>query len=104
MVLQKGQAAAMVVAPVAIEFLNAVVADALAGFFAEEGEAAAGSAAEAALVVAWSFDELARLGDDGAGLVVDVAIAAQIAGIVEDDLFVCAELTAGAKAPDQLVA
>ena len=58
------------------EFGGAVVADAFAGFFAEEGEAAAGSAAEGALVVAGGFEELAGLGDDGAGLVVDIAVAA----------------------------
>ena len=67
------------------EFGSAVVADALAGFFAEKGETAAGSAAETALVVAWGFDELAGLSDDGAGLLIDVAIAAKIAGVVEDD-------------------
>jgi hypothetical protein len=67
------------------EFLGAVVADALAGLFAEEGEAAAGSAAEAALAVARGFDERAGEGNDGAGFVVDVAVAAEIAGVVEDD-------------------
>ena len=69
------------------EFGGAIVADALAGFFAEEGQAAAGSTAEAAFVVAGGFEELAGLGDYGAGLVVDVAVAAQVAGVVEDDGF-----------------
>ncbi len=76
----------MVCAPVATSSCGAVVADALAGFFAEKGQAAAGSAAEAALVVARGFDQIAGQRRDGARLVVDVAIAAQVAGIVEDDL------------------
>ncbi len=87
MVLQKGQAVAMVRCAGCGEFGGADLADAFAGFFAEEGEPAAGSAAEAAFVVAWGFDQLAGAGDDGARLVVDVAIAAQVAGVVEDDLF-----------------
>ncbi len=69
------------------EFGGADVADAVAGFFAEEGEAAAGSATEAAFVVAGGFDQFAGEGGDGAGFVVDVAIAAQVAGVVEDDCF-----------------
>ena len=63
------------------------MADPLAGFLAEEDQSAARSAAEAAFVVARGFDELAGLGNDGAGLVVDVAIAAEIAGVVEYDFF-----------------
>ena len=64
------------------------LADALAGFFAEEDQSAAGAAAEAALVVrAAASTTFAGEGGHGAGLVVDVAIAAQIARIVEDDLF-----------------
>ena len=58
------------------EFLDAVVAYALAGFFAEEGEAAAGSATEAALAIARGFDEGAGLGNNGAGWIVDVAVPA----------------------------
>ncbi len=54
----EGAGGAEVVAPVR-QFFGADVADALAGFFAEEGEAAAGAAAEAALVVAGGFDECA---------------------------------------------
>ena len=74
------------------EFLGAGVADAIAGFFAEEGESAAGAAAEAALMRARGFHEFAGEGDDGAGLFVDVAIAAEIAGIVVDDGFDCGRL------------
>ena len=69
------------------EFLNAVVADPLTRFIAEECESSSGSTAETAFVIAWGFDELAGLGNDGAGLVVDVAIAAEIAGVVEYDFF-----------------
>ena len=68
------------------QFGGAIVADALAGFFAEEGQAAACAAAKAALAIARGFDEIAGQGCDGAGLVVDIAIAAEIAGVVEDDL------------------
>ena len=67
------------------ELGGAVVADALAGFFAEEGQAAAGSATEAALVVARGFDERAGYLHELARFVVDVAVAAEIAGVVEDD-------------------
>ena len=69
------------------EFLDAIVADALAGFFAEERQATSGSAAERPFVVAGGFDQLTGLGNDGAGLIVDVAVAAEIAGIVVDDSF-----------------
>jgi hypothetical protein len=44
------------------ELGGAVAADALAGFFAEEGETAAGSATEAALAIAGGFDEVAGYG------------------------------------------
>ena len=69
------------------EFVGAGVADAVAGFFAEEDEATAGSAAEAALMRAWGFDDFAGERGDGTGFVVDVAVAAQVAGIVVDDGF-----------------
>ena len=69
------------------EFGGADVADAFAGFFAEESEAAAGAAAEAALMIARGFDQFAGESCNGAGFVVDVAIAAEVAGIVEDDFF-----------------
>lgn len=64
------------------------MADAFARFFAKEGEAAASSATEAAFAVAWSFNERAGKGGDGARFVVDVAIAAEITRVVEDDCFV----------------
>ena len=70
------------------EFVDAGVADAVAGFFAEEDESAAGAAAEAAFMGAGCFDELAGVRGDGAGFIVDVAVAAKVAGIVEDDLVV----------------
>ena len=68
------------------EFLSADVADAVAVFFAEEGKSAAGTAAEAAFVAAWGFDERAGEGDDLAGLLVDVTIAAEVAGVVVDNV------------------
>jgi hypothetical protein len=58
------------------EFLDAIVADALASFFAEKGEAAAGTTTEAAFAIAGGFDEGAGLGNDGAGWIVDVAVTA----------------------------
>ena len=70
------------------EFFGAGVADAVAGFFAEERESAAGSAAEAALMGARRFNEFSGEGDNGAGLLVDIAIAAEVAGVVEDDFVV----------------
>ena len=70
------------------EFGGADVADTFAGFFAEEGEAAAGSATEAAFAIAGGFYEFAGEGGYGAGFVVDVAIAAEVAGVVEDDFVV----------------
>ena len=69
------------------EFCGAMVADALAGFFAKEGEAAAGSAAEAAFVAAWGLDEMPCGADNGARFFVYVAIAAEVAGVVVDDGF-----------------
>ena len=65
------------------EFVGAGVADAVAGFFAEEDQSAAGAAAEAALMRAGRFDDFASEGGDGAGFVVDVAIAAEVAGVVD---------------------
>ena len=67
------------------EFAGADVADAVAVLFAEEGESAAGSAAETAFVVARGFDQGGLLLDDGAGFVVDVLVAAEVAGVVVDD-------------------
>ena len=69
------------------KLLDAVVADTLAGFFTEKGKAAACSATEAALTIARGFDERSGPACYGAGLVVDVAIAAEIAGVVEYDFF-----------------
>src|SRR5581483_3782177 len=56
-------------------------------FFAEEDEAAAGAAAEAALARARWINHLAGGGSNGARFIVDVAVAAQVAGIVEHNLF-----------------
>ena len=64
------------------EFGGADAADALAGFFAEKSETSAGSAAKAALVRAGRLDEGAGGADDLAGLLVDVAVAAEVAGVV----------------------
>jgi D-alanyl-D-alanine carboxypeptidase len=62
------------------------VGDACVAFlFAEEGESSAGSATEAALVVARGFDQGGLLLDDGAGLGVDRLVAAEIAGVVIDN-------------------
>jgi hypothetical protein len=54
--------------------------------FSKESKPAAGAAAKRPLVVAWSFDERRLLGDYGAGFFVDVLVAAQIAGVVVDDV------------------
>ena len=70
------------------EFVDAGVADAVAGFFAEEDESAAGAAAEAVLMRAFRFDNFAGERSNSAGLFVDVAIAAEVAGVVVDDLVV----------------
>ena len=59
--------------------------DALAGLFTQKRQSAAGSAAEAALVVARGFNHGAGEGGNGAGLLVDIAVAAEVAGVVEDD-------------------
>ena len=61
------------------------MADALAGLFAQEDEASAGSAAETALAIAQGFDEVAGQRRNFSRLVVDVAVAAQVSGIVVDD-------------------
>ncbi len=66
---------------------GADVADALAGLLAEKDQAAARAAAETAGMRARGFDELAGESDDLARLLVDVAIAAQVAGVVVDDFF-----------------
>jgi hypothetical protein len=60
-------------------------ADALTGFFSEEGESSASPAAETALMASWRLDELPGGLYEGAGLIVNVAIAAQVAGVVKDD-------------------
>ena len=69
------------------ELGGAVVADPLAGLFAEKRKAAAGSATKTALVVARGFDDGPGERCDGAWFVVHFAIAAQIARVVEDDGF-----------------
>ena len=74
------------------QFLGAHMADALAGFFAEKDQPAAGAATEAALARARRIDHLAGGRGNGARLVVDVAIAAQVAGIVKDDFFLVSGL------------
>ena len=63
------------------------LADALAGLIAKEDQAAARAATEAAGMRARGFDEFSGQLDDGARLFVDVAIAAQVAGVVVDDFF-----------------
>jgi len=68
------------------QFRRAVVADALAGLLAEKSKPAAGSATEAALAVAPGFDEFAGQRRNRARLLLDFAVAAQVSGIVEDDL------------------
>ena len=67
------------------KFFGANMGDALPGFFAQESEPSASPAAEAALVVARGFDQFRCALDDFPRLVVGVAVAAQIAGIVEDN-------------------
>jgi hypothetical protein len=67
------------------ELGGTVVTDALARFLAEKGQTAAGSAAEASFATAWGLDQLAGGADNGAGFVVDVSVAAQVAGVVKDD-------------------
>jgi hypothetical protein len=63
------------------------VAYPLACLFAEEGEAAASTTTEAALAVARGFDDGAGEGCYGSRFVINIAIAAEVAGIVEDDGF-----------------
>ena len=70
------------------KFASAVVRDAFARFFTEKGKSAACSAAEAALLMARRFNQCCVLRDNSAGLVIHVAIAAEIAGVVEDDFVV----------------
>ena len=70
------------------EFVDASVADAVAGFFTEKDESAAGSATEAALMGARSFDDFASERGYGARLFIDVAVAAEVTGVVVDDFVV----------------
>ena len=58
------------------EFFGAGLVHALAGFFAEEDQAAAGPATERSLARAGRVDDLRGAGDDLARLVVDAAITA----------------------------
>ena len=67
------------------ELGGTVVADALASFFAEKGQTSAGSAAEAAFAVARCLDQGSGERRNGTGFIVDIAVAAQITGVVEDD-------------------
>ena len=69
------------------QFLGAREIDALAFLFAEEHLSAARAAAERFLPMARRFQQFAGRCQHVARLVVDAAIAAQIAGIVIDDLF-----------------
>ena len=85
-VLQNGHAAPTMFAPGRHQFLRAIVTDALAFFFAQEREPAAGAATEAALARTRRIDHFAGPRKHCARLVIDVAIAAQVAGIVIDDL------------------
>ena len=63
------------------------LADSLAGLFAEKDQAASGAATKTALVIARSFDQLSGQLDHRARLLVDVAITAQVAGVMVDDCF-----------------
>src|SRR5512146_3540452 len=60
--------------------------DALALFFAKKSQPAAGSATEAPLTRTRRIHHLTGSGKDGARLVIDVPVTAQIAGIVIDDV------------------
>src|SRR4051812_40170530 len=62
------------------------MADALAGFFADEDESPAGAAAEAAFAGAWRIDHFSRARKHFARFVVSAAIASEIARIVIHDL------------------
>jgi hypothetical protein len=69
------------------EFRRAHLAHAVALFLTQKREASAGAAAKAALPRARRFHQFAGQRRDLARLVVDVAVAAEIAGIVVDDSF-----------------
>ena len=71
------------------EFLSTDVIDTFAGFFAEEDEPTTCPATERALAGTRRVDYMRRPRNDLPRLVVDAAITAEIAGIVEDDAFVC---------------
>src|SRR5690348_2502761 len=70
------------------QFLSAVVADAFAGFFTEEGKPATGAAAEAALAGSRWIDHHARARQHRARLIIGAAIASEITRIVIHDLVV----------------
>ena len=86
MVLQNGQAAATTPAPVADQFLGALHADALPFLLAEKRQPSACSATERTLARPRRIDQSPEFADHIARLIVDVAISAQIAGIVINDL------------------
>ena len=87
MVWQNGQAVPTTSAPVATSSSRAFHVDALAGFFAQEHQSAAGAAAEGAFARARRIHDFRRSGPiTCARLVVDAAVAAQVAGIVINDL------------------
>lgn len=67
------------------EFAGAFVVDTGTGFFAEEGQTAAGAATETAFAVTGCLDETAGLGGHLAGFGVDVLVTAEVAGVVVDD-------------------
>ena len=87
MVLQKGQAAATRLGAGGSQFRCAHVTHAFACLLAQKGQPAAGSAAEAALAERGASTNSPASADHLARLVVNAAIAAQIAGIVEDNFF-----------------
>jgi hypothetical protein len=60
----------------------------LALLFAEKCQPPAGSAAKAALATAWGLDQLPRGSNNSPRLLVNIAIAPQIARIVVNDLLV----------------
>ena len=66
------------------QFLRADVAHALTGLFAQKRETSAGPAAKTALTIARGLDQLPGCSDHRARLVVDVAITAEVAGVVVD--------------------
>ena len=67
------------------QLLGARVVDAAAHLLAQEGQPASRTAAEAALPIAGRFNERSGGGGDGAGLVVNILIAAEVAGVVVDN-------------------